>query len=104
MTPFVLDWREACDAGAERCGGKGFNLARLVRYGFQVPRGGVVAAEVYADLLSGPHLAADVNALSQVSAGDAARPDAQVRLGTLRAAIEASRLPAPLRTELQHFL
>ena len=39
-----LGWGEACKAGAAVCGGKGYNLARLARYGFRVPRGGVLAA------------------------------------------------------------
>jgi pyruvate,water dikinase len=37
-----LDWQEAYGAGPSVCGGKGFNLARLARYGFRVPRGGVL--------------------------------------------------------------
>ena len=39
-----FDWREANQAGPAACGGKGYNLARLARYGFRVPRGGVLAA------------------------------------------------------------
>ena len=39
-----LSWPEAYQAGASVCGGKGYNLARLARYGFRVPRGGVLAA------------------------------------------------------------
>ena len=39
-----LNWQEACEAGAAVCGGKGYNLARLARYGFRVPRGGVLPA------------------------------------------------------------
>jgi rifampicin phosphotransferase len=39
-----LDWQEAYQAGATVCGGKGYNLARLARYGFRVPRGGVLPA------------------------------------------------------------
>lgn len=39
-----LGWGEAYKAGAAVCGGKGYNLARLARYGFRVPRGGVLAA------------------------------------------------------------
>jgi pyruvate,water dikinase len=39
-----LSWPEAYEAGAAICGGKGYNLARLARYGFRVPRGGVLAA------------------------------------------------------------
>jgi pyruvate,water dikinase len=39
-----LNWREAYEAGVAVCGGKGYNLARLARYGFRVPRGGVLPA------------------------------------------------------------
>ena len=58
--PFGVAWRlhleERCrdeclfelaggiPAGATVCGGKGYNLARLARYGFRVPRGGVLPA------------------------------------------------------------
>ncbi|HEV2445862.1 MAG TPA: PEP/pyruvate-binding domain-containing protein, partial [Candidatus Sulfopaludibacter sp.] len=37
-----LSWQEAYRAGPNVCGGKGYNLARLARYGFRVPRGGVL--------------------------------------------------------------
>src|ERR1017187_7433224 len=39
-----LTWPEAYQAGPSVCGGKGYNLARLARYGFRVPRGGVLPA------------------------------------------------------------
>ena len=39
-----LSWPEAYAAGPNVCGGKGYNLARLARYGFRVPRGGVLPA------------------------------------------------------------
>jgi phosphohistidine swiveling domain-containing protein len=39
-----LSWQEAYQAGAAVCGGKGYNLARLARYGFRVPRGFVLPA------------------------------------------------------------
>src|ERR1035441_1829320 len=39
-----LSWPEAYEAGPSVCGGKGYNLARLARYGFRVPRGGVLPA------------------------------------------------------------
>jgi rifampicin phosphotransferase len=44
MVDDFLDWQQAYQAGAAVCGGKGYNLARLARYGFRVPRGGVLAA------------------------------------------------------------
>ena len=40
----LLNWNEAFAAGPEICGGKGYNLARLARYGFRVPRGAVLPA------------------------------------------------------------
>jgi len=40
----LLNWKETYEAGPEICGGKGYNLARLARYGFRVPRGGVLPA------------------------------------------------------------
>ena len=38
----TLTWPEAFAAGTAVCGGKGHNLARLARYGFRVPRGGIL--------------------------------------------------------------
>lgn len=38
----LLNWCDAYEAGSSVCGGKGYNLARLARYGFSVPRGGVL--------------------------------------------------------------
>jgi pyruvate,water dikinase len=40
----LLNWSEAYEAGPSVCGGKGYNLARLARYGFRVPHGGVLPA------------------------------------------------------------
>ena len=40
-----LSWEEVYDAGPTTCGGKAYNLARLHRYGFPVPRGGVLPAD-----------------------------------------------------------
>ncbi len=40
----LLNWNQAFEAGPSVCGGKGYNLARLARYGFRVPHGGVLPA------------------------------------------------------------
>ena len=48
----VLAWEEAFAAGPEVCGGKGYNLGRLHRYGFRVPRGGVIPAAWYREILA----------------------------------------------------
>jgi hypothetical protein len=39
MTARILNWRQAYEAGVLSCGGKGYHLAKLQRYGFPVPDG-----------------------------------------------------------------
>jgi hypothetical protein len=39
-----LDWEQTYQAGPATCGGKAYNPSRLARYGFRVPRGGVLPA------------------------------------------------------------
>jgi pyruvate,water dikinase len=100
----LLTWAEAYDAGAGRCGGKGFNLARLARYGFTVPRGGVLSAETYDALMAVPDVAEAVGAVSALSADTAAGPLAATPLERVRRAIESWRLPAERLSEIETFL
>jgi hypothetical protein len=39
MTPLILNWREAFEAGVTACRGKGYHLAKLQRYGLPAPTG-----------------------------------------------------------------
>ncbi|MFC1749304.1 PEP/pyruvate-binding domain-containing protein [Pseudomonadota bacterium] len=48
----ILDWPDALKAGPSICGGKGWNLARLDHYGFEIPKGFVISAGVYSQLLA----------------------------------------------------
>ena len=50
----MLTWSQAFEAGPHVCGGKGYNLARLERYGFRVPAGGVLSAEAYRETMRDP--------------------------------------------------
>lgn len=43
MSQWLLSWEDAFAAGPAVAGGKGWNLARLARYGFRVPPGGVLS-------------------------------------------------------------
>jgi len=54
MQPGFLTWQQAHETGATQCGGKGWNLARLHRFGFNVPNGGVLTGDVYEQLLADP--------------------------------------------------
>lgn len=44
---YFLDWEETFSAGANLAGGKGWNIGRLVHYGFEVPEGGTVSTLAY---------------------------------------------------------
>jgi pyruvate,water dikinase len=54
MTGQLYNWPQANLSTAEKCGGKGWNLARLHHYGFQIPRGGVVSSELYRGIIEAP--------------------------------------------------
>ncbi|MDR3698978.1 MAG: PEP/pyruvate-binding domain-containing protein [Candidatus Sulfopaludibacter sp.] len=76
----ILTWDEAAAAGSPVCGGKGYNLARLARYGFRVPDGGVLAAGAY------------LLAMQDAALADAIRHQAP------------TSLPEPVRAALGRFL
>ena len=100
----LLTWDQAFTAGPAVVGGKAWNLARLARYGFPVPPGGVVAASVYAGLFRTPDIAALAAPLAAVTADDAGRADAQAQLAALRDLVVRTGLPAGTRAELGRFL
>ena len=100
----LLTWDEAFAAGSAVVGGKGWNLARLARYGFAVPRGGVVAASVYAELFRMPDVAALVAPLATLTAADVERADVEAQLGVLRNLVIRTGLPPAVREAVGRFL
>ena len=44
---FFISWDQAFKSGAIQVGGKGWNLARLDRFGFKIPPGGVLSTDAY---------------------------------------------------------
>jgi pyruvate,water dikinase len=88
----LLDWPAAAAAGPSICGGKGWNLGRLHRYGFRVPAGSVLAAEVYTQFMAGRTLGELQSALANVAAEDAVALDVARKLTELRSAILATAL------------
>ena len=100
----LLTWEQAFAAGSEVVGGKGWNLARLARYGFDVPPGGVVAASVYADLFRTPGIAALAAPLAAVTPDEVGRADVQAQLAALRDLVVRTGLPTATRAELDRFL
>ncbi|MYD70353.1 MAG: hypothetical protein F4W89_06335 [Acidobacteria bacterium] len=100
----ALTWAQAFAAGAPVVGGKGWNLARLARYGFAVPSGGVVAASVYADLFRAPDVAALVLPLTTVTPDEIGDEEVQARLAALRDRVIREGLPSVTRAAVGRFL
>src|SRR5690606_31154502 len=100
----ILGWEEAFAAGPGAVGGKGWNLGRLHRYGFRVPRGGVVAADVYDALLGGEEVEALRRQLEGVGAEQASAPDVERRLARMRELIMAAPFPDGFAEALAAFL
>jgi pyruvate,water dikinase len=86
------------------CGGKGYRLATLHRYGFPVPDGGVVVADVYRQLTHASALAGSVQAVGSLRPDDVMQPAAREALARLQRGITAAVLPMQVCTELGHFL
>ena len=100
----LLTWDEAFTAGSAVVGGKGWNLARLARYGFAVPRGGVVAASVYAELFRTAEVAALAAPLASVVPADVERADVQAQLAALRDLVIRAGLAPDVRQAVDRFL
>ena len=100
----LLTWDDAFAAGSAVVGGKGWNLARLARYGFAVPRGGVVAASVYAELFRMPDVAALAAPLASVAPADVERADVRAKLAALRDLVIRTGLAPAVRQAVGRFL
>ena len=80
MPALILNWRQAYDAGVLTCGGKGYHLAKLHRYGFPVPSGGDVVADVYRQLIHRASTCRSLQAVSTLHAEDVTEPVAASRV------------------------
>ncbi len=67
---YFLNWEETARYTGEETGGKGQNLGRLHRYGFQVPAGGVLVTASYREFLQYNDLEHLVQAADAVKADD----------------------------------
>lgn len=101
---WMLDWNEAAAAGSTVVGGKGWNLGRLFRYGFQVPAGGVVSSAAYEQFMNDPRLKQRQDELLTMSADDATSAANVERLGQMQEAIRKTPLPEEVIEQLREFL
>jgi pyruvate,water dikinase len=104
MRPILLRYDEVHLVGPSITGGKGWNFARLDRYGFPVPRGGVLSAEVYHAIAARPSVSGLVGDLAGVPAAEADRETVRRRLAAVRKAFEQENLPEEAVVQLDDFL
>lgn len=103
MHPDILTWEAAAGAGPGICGGKGFRLGQLFRYGFAVPRGGVIPVAWYDGVLARVPAAA-LAAVASASAEMALESSIASALAEIRHAIETTDLSGALAARLAAFL
>lgn len=99
----LLSWEDAFRAGPGVCGGKGFHLARLHRYGFDVPAGGVVSTAVY-DAVAAQLPPAALARVAATPGDRATDPEVARALEVVRDAIARAALPVPAADALDAFL
>jgi pyruvate,water dikinase len=104
MATHVLDYAASLVAGPDQVGGKGWNLARMARYGFPVPAGGVLRADVYRRLLARDRFQERLARFAGCSAEDAGDPEVREALAHFADAIRADPLPAEVVDDIQRFL
>ena len=98
---FYFSWPEAFQAGVDSVGGKGWNLGRLDRYGFKIPAGGVLAAEVYQNFIEENHLLEATTKIAQsVSIDNIGEREIEEELLLIREKIEAASISSHIQDEL----
>jgi len=97
-------WQQAHEAGVAQCGGKGWNLARLHSFGFNVPDGGVLSSDIYHQLLADPVLESLVNHFRVMPDDALASSDTAQHLETIRQTIVTVGLPVQFAQQLTQFL
>jgi phosphohistidine swiveling domain-containing protein len=102
--PWVLDWSEAYRAGPAVCGGKGWNLGRLARYGFRVPDGGVLVADAYARFLQAPAFQVHLDKIARLPTEALLDAVANGPLAALERALKEEPLPGEVEEALRDFL
>lgn len=100
----ISGYDDAISYGPAIVGGKGWNLGRLHRYGFPVPKGGILNADVYTQFMQQPTLHTLCTQLATISGADATDPQTERLLLSLRNAIEATPLPAKVESTVGSFI
>ena len=98
---FFFSWSEAFQAGVEAAGGKGWNLGRLVRYGFEIPAGGVLEAGAYQNFIEENNLReATEESTQNVTIGNISEKGIEEKLFLIREKIKAGNISPYIQEEL----
>lgn len=104
MSQGTVSYEAAAVLGPGEVGGKGWNLGRLQRYGFRVPRGGVLRAEVYRQFLGKLDIQSVLDELADVRAEAVTSEKVEAILNHLRTMIETTPFPEEIAEAVQAFL
>lgn len=100
-----LTWEEAYQSGVSSVGGKGWNLGRLARYGFNVPLGGVLTTGAYDEFIKQNGLREAVDGLSRsITLESLAESEIKDRFTQLKEKFAAGSIPESIVVELSGWL
>lgn len=92
-------WDQALQSGVVQVGGKGWNLARLNRFGFKVPPGGVLSSNAYAEFIDYNGLSDDIaDIASKITAANLG--DYTQELSRLEEKIKSGLIPRAISDEI----
>lgn len=95
MNELLHDWETIREAGPQRVGGKAWNLARLNRYGLDVPQGSAITVTAYRHWLDASGLENELLAASQLQEDERTSALAQVtaKLANIPTGIDPMEFP-----------
>lgn len=96
-----LSWTEAFQAGTGISGGKGWNLGRLERYGFNIPEGGVLSAKVYQDYIEDNNLQGAIRGILQsLTIDNIGKRESEENLSQIREKIKTGHISQQYQEEV----
>ncbi|NMM63995.1 pyruvate, phosphate dikinase [Clostridium sp. P21] len=102
---YILNWKEAFQAGVSMVGGKGWNLGRLDQYGFNVPQGEVLIAQAYDEYIKYNELQKIIdNVASATTLDNLDEADVKYRLERLREKIMGGSIPPAIIQQLSTYI
>ena len=98
----LVNWADAFAAGAGRVGGKAWNLGRLHRYGFDIPKGGVIPISVYKQFILHNQLNMEMESMQgEVSLQNLTLDATKQRILQLNEKIKNSSFPSDFSAALE---